>query len=161
MQLRPDPFGAQLRIDLAHTSDTESLMSSAQRRRSSTIPVARPSAGVVFSEPVEGRTLFAAAGPAPAFGDFNDDGKADLVLASRKAGDGAAGPHVTVQFGAGDGTFAAPTTLPLTSPPSTLIVRDLDNDGKADDILVASKAKGGGTTLNVELGNGGTTSPDG
>ena len=39
------------------------------------------------------------------FADVTGDGLTDLVMANKKSGDGATGPHISIQTGVGDGTF--------------------------------------------------------
>lgn len=106
--------------------------------------------------PVSGATQSIAAG------DFNGDGKIDLVVAINNQQVGLA-----VLFGNGDGTFGAPVHYPNTSgfdSPSVAAV-DLNNDGKLDIIIMHSIACYttpcvAATTLTQMLGNGdGTFQP--
>ena len=66
-----------------------------------------------------------------AAGDFNGDGKTDAALLS-----GAAGT-VSVLMGNGDGSFAPSVSYAAPAGGSSLIVTDLNDDGK-QDILVAA-----------------------
>jgi hypothetical protein len=112
-----------------------------------------------LTDSLEPRQLFAAAaaGPMAAFADFNGDGKADLVLVNKSAGDGAAGPHLTVQLGNGDGTFAAPAAvLDLAALPKAVAAGDLTADGLAD-IAVVGKGKGGSAVRTFVNAGGGTS----
>jgi Bacterial Ig-like domain (group 3)/FG-GAP-like repeat/FG-GAP repeat len=81
---------------------------------------------------------------AVATGDFNGDGKKDLVLSAGQ-----------ILLGNGDGTFAPPAfTLTLTAAaggfPVAPVVGDFNNDGKLD---IATNA-GNTNLLSVFLGNG-------
>lgn len=71
-------------------------------------------------------------------GDFNGDSIPDLVLAYNNPDFEAslAGAGLIFLFGKGDGTFAAPVTLPQTLllGDSQLVTLDLNNDGKPDII---------------------------
>ena len=87
-----------------------------------------------------------ASGPL-ALGDFNGDGKLDVVTAD------SAG--VLVMLGNGDGTLGAPSTYATNSSPVALAVGDFNGDGKLD----LATAGGGATadepgSVSILLGNG-------
>jgi hypothetical protein len=78
------------------------------------------------------------------FGDFNKDGKRDLVVAN------ASSNEVSVLLGKGNGTFQAPTSLSSTGGPRTIAVADFDRDG-SDDFAVAVSMN---SNVTVFYGNG-------
>ena len=62
-----------------------------------------------------------------ATGDFNGDGKIDLVTAN-----GMSSNYVTVFLGNGDGTFQTPINSGGVAAPQTLVAWDFNRDGKLD-----------------------------
>lgn len=76
-----------------------------------------------------------------AVGDFNKDGKLDLVAANRNSN------SISVLLGNGDGTFQSAMNYATGTAPTSVVVGDFNNDGKLD--LAVS---GGGVA--VLLGNG-------
>jgi hypothetical protein len=79
-----------------------------------------------------------------AVGDFNGDGKPDLVVANAYGG-------VTVLLGNGNGTFQTPVSHPVDGNPNSVAVGDFNGDGKLD-FAVANNA--GSYEVSVLLGNG-------
>jgi hypothetical protein len=100
-----------------------------------------------FSQPVLSATGF---GPqAIATGDFNRDGKLDVVTANSDN-------TVSVLFGRGDGTFEPPVNYPVGTNPVRVAVGSLRNNGLLDLVTVNL----GSNDLTVLLNNGdGTFSP--
>src|SRR4051794_23180767 len=65
---------------------------------------------------------------ASAVGDFNGDGKPDIVSVGNLSGRG----EVQVQFNNGDGTFTAGAMYATGNSPVAVKVGDFDNDGHDD-----------------------------
>src|ERR1039458_9695930 len=79
-----------------------------------------------------------------AVGDFNGDGKLDLVVADAASG------YVTVLLGNGDGTFQTPVNYGAGEYPNSVAVADFNGDGKLDLAV-------GGEPVSILLGNGNGT----
>ena len=80
-----------------------------------------------------------------AAGDFNGDGRQDLVLTD------SFGNNVWVLISNGEGTFQPPVPYAASYEPCAVTVRDLNGDGKLD--LIVSNP-GGLPTISVFLGKG-------
>ena len=93
-----------------------------------------------------------------AVGDFNGDGKADLVVANECPDSNCNAGAVSVLLGNGDGTFQAPQTYSSGgSEAYAVAVADVNKDGKAD-LIVANGCESANQCANgvvgVLLGNG-------
>jgi hypothetical protein len=78
--------------------------------------------------------------------DFNGDGKLDAVGLDVPS-------DVALQLGNGDGTFQAPTDIPVAAIPKFEMPADVDHDGKLDIVTVHDDSSGG-ATISVLRGNG-------
>jgi hypothetical protein len=79
-----------------------------------------------------------------AVGDFNGDGKPDIVVIEN--------PHISVLLGNGDGTFGPPNDNDSFVGAHWLAVADFNNDHKADVLVTGSF--GSTYSIGVLLGNG-------
>src|ERR1041385_4495585 len=98
--------------------------------------VAAADGGLEASPALEPKRLFALAPGSPirvggargsiVFGDVNQDGKPDLVVASSQG--------ITVLLGQGGGQFQIARSSPIHVPkwPSEMVLRDFNGDGKLD-----------------------------
>jgi hypothetical protein len=107
---------------------------------------AKPS-GPIFQEPVN----YSSENTHPnsvALGDFNGDGKLDLVFANSSTN------TVGVRLGNGDGTFQAEKVYAAGSGPYSVVVADFNLDGKFDVAVSDFGAAGGAPGVDILLGNG-------
>lgn len=77
-----------------------------------------------------------------ATGDFNADGKPDLVVAKYGS------RTISILLGRGDGTFTSAADVPAAEGARFITVADLNADGKLDLVIVTQ------TLLNIRLGQG-------
>src|SRR5437899_10738955 len=80
---------------------------------------------------------------AVAVGDFNLDGRQDLVVANQgiaflgEEEQGFYSSDLSVQLGLGDGTFEAQVRVPTRSAPSSVSIGDFNQDGR-DELAVGT-----------------------
>lgn len=87
-------------------------------------------------------------------GDFNKDGKLDLVtLAADYFGNG----YLEFLAGNGFGSFAAPVQTNTDLAPYAAVAADFNGDGNLDIAVTAASASGSSTEIDVFLGNGNGT----
>src|SRR5262249_23029891 len=89
-------------------------------------------------------------------GDFNHDGKADLAVANSGVVFGTnQGPKantLAILIGNGNGSFGAPTFIPVANTPLAVVVSDFNKDGKQD--LAVRNSAGGFVSELLGNGNG-------
>jgi len=88
-----------------------------------------------------------------AVGDFNDDGRMDIVTANTVNTPASTNTIISVLFGNGNGTFQPPVPLSAGQGPDAVAVGDFNGDG-TPDIAVANSTDG---TVSVLLSNGNGT----
>lgn len=88
--------------------------------------------------------LFACQGGPTEVGDFNADGKPDVIMVGRCS------DNAGIFLGNGDGTFQNPTTFSAGSQPNSLAVGDFNGDGK-DDFLIVARVQ---QAINLYINNG-------
>lgn len=103
----------------------------------------QPAVGYNAALPSQGPTYLAV-------GDFNKDGKLDIITSQN------AGSSVSALFGKGDGTFSAPLFLAANHTPGQLAVADFNGDGNLDWAAGSTTQ----TRVTVALGNGNGTFQD-
>jgi hypothetical protein len=97
---------------------------------------------------ITGGTVVTGSGPnALASGDFNGDGKQDLVVV-----DGSVG-KLMVLIGKGNGQFLPGVNYPGPVKPDAVQVADINHDGTLD-LIATGKGQGGTGSVTVLLGNG-------
>ncbi len=84
-----------------------------------------------------------------AVGDFNGDGKLDLVVAN-----GNSPGTISVLLGKGDGTFQSPVDYATVQNPQAVTVGDFNGDGKLDLAVAAGGSFQGAVSILLGNGNG-------
>lgn len=82
-----------------------------------------------------------------AAGDFNNDGKLDLVVANQQD------VNLSVLLGKGDGTFKSPINVPFLNP-TAVAVGDFNGDGKLDMVVTNGFFSGGIASIFLGKGDG-------
>ena len=86
-----------------------------------------------------------------AVGDLNGDGHLDIVVTSQSNGDAGFTWRVNVLLNAGDGTFAAPASYPVSGLYAPyMVVGDLNGDGKPD-VAITDTSGGDAGPFSVDV----------
>lgn len=94
--------------------------------------------------------------PAPAFavGDFNGDGKVDILGSAASTKGGVVTPSgLELLAGNGAGHFTASPSIG-TSSPTIIVAADMNGDHKLDAVFADGSPSGGATNLGVAFGDG-------
>lgn len=121
--------------------------------------------GAEFSSPANYALQSGSNAVAIATGDFNGDGKTDVVVSSSTNANGGSGGAVDIALNSGAGVFGTPTSYPIGGypsgfdgqTPSGIVTGDFNGDGKLD-VAAGYQTDPGGLGnggISVLLGNGG------
>ena len=84
-----------------------------------------------------------------AVGDFNGDGRPDLVV----AGNGGESGGVAVLLGDGDGTFQSPLGYAAGKTPEAAALGDFNGDGRLDVVVATAWSENNSFNLLLNVGN--------